>query len=259
MNNFKELSLIFLETAKHQSIFVYVLIAIILLIVFRIVVMIFKLSYNKFLGLTVKPYSQKGRNNERWILLLGDSTAVGTGASHWRDTIAGRFARDYPDIEIVNVAQNGGLVRNLHGQIKNLNETKFDLVIVSVGGNDVWHLTSLRSIRKELRTVLPILKLLSNQRVLFLIYNNIGFAPLFPKVLRTFLKCRCDLVQRTIREISEECDIPTIDLFTEKTENPFLNNPENLFAMDGIHPNSEGYKLWYNRLWLIMNQNGYHF
>jgi hypothetical protein len=65
MNNFKELSLIFLETAKHQSIFVYVLIAIILLIVFRIVVMIFKLSYNKFLGLTVKPYSQKGRNNER--------------------------------------------------------------------------------------------------------------------------------------------------------------------------------------------------
>jgi lysophospholipase L1-like esterase len=51
--------------------------------------------------------------------------------------------------------------------------------------------------------------------------------------------------------------IPSIELFTTESDNPFLEKPHELFARDGIHPSSRGYQIWYNRMWLEMNKSGF--
>ncbi|MCA9354366.1 MAG: SGNH/GDSL hydrolase family protein [Candidatus Kaiserbacteria bacterium] len=248
----------FFSSLSSLDWFVYVGDTIIVMVVLQALRMIIKLSRNKFLGLTTKPFACAGSGGKR-VLILGDSTAVGTGASRPEDTIAGRLATDYPDAEIINVAQNGGLVRDLPKQIEVMLGQQFDLIIVSVGGNDVWHLTSIRKIQQVLQTVLPQLNELCKHRVLFLLYNNIGSAPLFPGIMRGFLKRRCIRVQEAIAETALAYDVPTIELFNEDERNPFIKNPNQLFAFDGVHPSSDGYRLWYHRMWRIMHENGYRF
>lgn len=44
------------------------------------------------------------------ILIVGDSTGVGTGASHPRDSVAGRLHDDYPCIAVINRSVNGARV-----------------------------------------------------------------------------------------------------------------------------------------------------
>lgn len=237
---------------------IYTLNTIIALIVLRIVMMIIRLSSNKFLGMTTKPASYTGGGGKR-ILILGDSTAVGTGASHPDDSIAGRFAKDYPSAEITNVAINGGVVKDIEKQMQPFQNMHFDLIVVSAGGNDVWRGSRINTIKKSLSKTLPLLSAMSSGRVLFLVYNNIGSAPVFPRLIQFFLRRRCDKVQSAIREIAYFNKVPTIELFTTDDRNPFLGDPATLFAFDGIHPSSEGYKLWYHRMWLIMHQNGYRF
>lgn len=246
-----------LVPTNNEELIVFLINSAITLIVIRIVSMIVRLSKNKILGLTTAPFSRTDTSGKK-ILILGDSTAVGTGASRPEDTIAGRLAHDFPEARIYNKAENGGLVGNLNNQIKELNNETFDFIIVSAGGNDVWHMTRLKKLRKQLNEIIPQLTKLSDHRVIFLIYNNIGSAPIFPSIIQHFLKKRCHKVQGVIREVTYEYEVPTINLFSKDRNNPFAKDPDSLFATDGIHPSSEGYRLWYNRLWRKMSENGYH-
>lgn len=247
-----------LPPLEQENTLFYVLNAIIFLIVFHAIKMILFLTLNKQLGLTTKPYSSENLA-ERKILILGDSTAVGTGASSPEDTIAGRLAHDFPHSQVINLAKNGGLIRDLRTQIDRVKNETFDMIIISAGGNDVWHYSSLSKMRTILEGVLADANTISNHRVIFLLYNNIGSAPIFPAFIQFFLKRRCIRVQQLIKFVATRSRVPTIELFTEEAHNPFLKNPKELFASDGIHPSSRGYALWYHRMWREMVNNGFHY
>ncbi len=230
----------------------FVLISIIL-IVGR---MILHLLLNKQLSHASKLYTSD-TPKERKILILGDSTAVGTGATRAEDTIAGRLAHDFPNAQIINLAKNGGLICDLREQIDTVAHEVFDLVVLSAGGNDVWHISSLKKIDADLRYVLEKASMISNHRVIFLMYSIIASAPLFPGPIRFFLIHRSKKVQDAIHTVTRAMRIPAIELFTTESENPFLEKPRELFASDGIHPSSRGYQVWYNRMWLEMTRNGF--
>lgn len=247
-----------IASLTQEEIIVLVINTVIGLFVLKVFGMIWRLSKNKFLGLTTKPYSSSERK-ERKILILGDSTAVGTGADNQADTIGGRLARDYPNSQIINVAKNGGLIADVYKQIEAVQNQNFDMIIVSTGGNDVWHYTNLVKIHNDLIKILPILGNMSNQRVIFLVYNNIGSAPIFPSLVQWFLKRRCLKVHRVISYACKISNVQTIELFNTDSENPFHDNPEELFATDGVHPSSAGYRLWYNRLWRQMTKYGHFY
>lgn len=242
----------------EETLLFYFLNGVIFLIVFRSLGMIFRLLLNKQHALVTSAYNSD-TPQERKILILGDSTAVGTGASKPEETIAGRLAHDFPHSQIINLAQNGGLIRDLNAQVKMTEGQVFDLVIVSAGGNDVWHMTRKSTIGKNLETILPTLRAMSDSRVIFLLYNNIGSAPIFPGIIQFFLKPRCEKIQDLIRVICHKYQISTVDLFTDDDHNPFSARPHELFASDGIHPSSRGYELWYNRMWREMVQRGFRY
>lgn len=246
------------DQASIDSAHIYLINGFILYFVLHAFRMLAILLLNKRLAFKSHSWNSAGTGGTR-ILILGDSTAVGTGAMRAEDSIAGRLAHDFPNAEIKNRGKNGGLISDVTKQIDFVRNETFDLIIITVGGNDVWSLTSLRSITKNLNYIFAAAKAMSQGRVFFLLYNNIGDAPIFPGFIRYFLKRRCNQIQSRITQCAMQQKIALINLFTEDINNPFLKSPKKLFAKDGIHPSSEGYSLWYKRMWREMVAMGFHF
>jgi hypothetical protein len=69
------------------------------------------------------------------MLIVGDSTGVGTGASAPRASLAGLLARDHPRLWIENRARDGATFAGTADQLAR--DGRFDIVLVLAGGNDV--------------------------------------------------------------------------------------------------------------------------
>jgi lysophospholipase L1-like esterase len=241
-------------TTENANFYIYNFIIVVVL--FYALKMINILTSNKNLARRSSAY-KSAIESERKILILGDSTAVGTGADRPEDTIAGMLAHDFPKSQIINLGKNGAVTSDLIRQVKQVTGQKFDMVIISIGGNDCWSLISRRKIGQSLEFCFKETKAMSNGKVIFLMYNNIGSAPIFPFFVQLLLKGRIKNVQDVIYHTAQKSGITLIDLFNKAESNPFQKNPTGLFAKDGIHPSSAGYRLWYTRMWRKMREIGF--
>lgn len=197
------------------------------------------------------------RETDRKILLVGDSTAVGTGSADPDKTLASFLAMDFPKTSIINCAVNGSLTREVEQQMDLVRNQVFDLVVISTGGNDVWTVTKKATLKKDLIRVLQMAKKISNSRVVLLFFGNEGSAPFFPLFLKGFLLKRTEIVKEVFTEVAAEEKVPLIELFSQPSENPFVKDPGANFAPDGLHPNEHGYWNWYKHLWRLMVQDGH--
>ncbi len=191
------------------------------------------------------------------VLFAGDSTAVGTGAYSAEDTLAGRFAHDFPHTSINNTAVNGALTIDILKQFEVVKNTQFDLIIISTGGNDIWAFKTLRKIRKDLSMVLEEAIRISDHRVILVFFGNEGSAPLFPLLIRPLLMRRTAKVNQIFIDVAIEKQVPLVELFSNKKENPFVENPKKYFAKDRLHPSSDGYWRWYKGIWYFMTERKY--
>lgn len=224
----------------------------IVFVLFQYLKMFIRLLVNIRIAHTSTAYSSTTPRNDK-ILILGDSTAYGTGAHKPEDTIAGRFARDFPNSQIINLSKNGALIKDLKNQIKSVHDQTFNMIIISCGGNDVFRFTRIQTILDDLSYVFRELEHCTPKgKIIFLLYNNIASAPLFPSLVRFFVKKHGFKVQKAIQNSAIAQHVRVIELFVHDAYNPFLKNPEILFSKDGIHPSSRGYELWYNRMWRLL-------
>lgn len=227
----------------------YLALAIDAIIVFYALKMLWHLIINKFLAFKSVPFSVKRDNALKKVLILGDSVGVGTGANKPEESIAGQLAKDLPFVAIENLAQDGYRTRDLIPIINKIRNKRYDMVIISIGGNDVWHLSFTAKLRSDLEKIIDVAKEMSNDHVLLLLYRNMGSAPFFPLILRLFLRRRAETIRKVFVSTAKERGIVYIDLFTEEKFDPFQKQPKRYFASDKIHPSSEGYKLWYQMMW----------
>ncbi|MEK7604191.1 MAG: SGNH/GDSL hydrolase family protein [Patescibacteria group bacterium] len=235
-----------------------------LLVTLKVLHMIWTLLHEvQFMWKKPVVYSAQ-RDGPKRILVLGDSTAYGTGADAPEDTIAGRLGRDFPHTSILNVAVNGSLVRDAITQLERTDSQTFDLIVISTGGNDILFRTSVTSLERDLRRLLDQAIAKSNRRVVVLFYANLGQAPFFPAFIRSVIGRRTDIVHDVFARATDAVGLPLVELFiTEKihkyTSNPFFENPDRYYAKDKMHPSSEGYRLWYNYLWSELVARGFKF
>lgn len=195
------------------------------------------------------------RDSDQSILLIGDSTAVGTGSNDELKTLAGFLSRDYPNTNIVNKSENGAVTEQVLFQLNNEIGTEYNLIVISTGGNDVWAMTSKRKLRKVFTSLIKRAKAKSNDRTIVLFFGNEGSAPFFPFLLRKFLLRRTHMIRGLFEDICEIEQVPFLELFSNPKENPFVVDPSHNFAPDGLHPNENGYWNWYKHLWLLMSEN----
>jgi lysophospholipase L1-like esterase len=182
------------------------------------------------------------------ILVTGDSTALGTGASDPRFSTAGRFGEEYPQAEIINISQNG---LRLEEHVVLLEDSKlgsFDIIVAQIGANDIIYFTELNEVEENLRSVLSILSPRGKQ-VVVLHSGDIGDAPLIPWYISPIYTYRTYLVRSIYLDvISEYENVAYVDIF--KTDEKFFqeNEVREYAAQDLLHLNNAGYGLLFKEI-----------
>lgn len=231
-------------------------------LLYMITMMVIVRGMRKLFNAHVNAIAPPLHPNGKRVLIVGDSTARGTGAKSSQETIAGRLRKDFPAVEIYNRAVDGARTQDVLSQLEPIRDQKFDIIFVATGGNDIWRLTNLNQLRRALSATLAEAIRMSNHRVFVLFYANFGLAPILPPVIMWYLRYRTRRVHDVFSEVCAEMKVPCIELFTEFTDrvfdsNGFAQDPKRYFAADFTHPSGEGYGLWYTRLWRKMVENGY--
>jgi lysophospholipase L1-like esterase len=180
------------------------------------------------------------------LLVVGDSTAVGTGASAPAHSVAGLAARDQPGLRVVNRAEDGADYAAFARQLA-ASEGRFDTVLVLGGGNDVIRGTPEDKLRASVREVAELARQ-RGARVILMPPGNVGNAPFFFRPLAWWMTRRSQLLHAAVREAAGATGASYVNLYQPREQDPFARQPEALHAADGLHPSDSGYALWWREL-----------
>lgn len=178
------------------------------------------------------------------VLIVGDSTAVGTGASSGRESLAGLMARQHPRTLIENRARDGARFADVLAQL--VGEQRFDMVIVQAGGNDVIRLRALDALQTDIDRVADRARELADSVVL-MPAGNVGNAPFFFAPVSWWMTQRSRALHRLVQQTAARTGAVYVNLFHERDDDPFVANP-GLNASDGLHPSDAGYAVWFEQL-----------
>ena len=178
------------------------------------------------------------------LLIVGDSTAVGTGAASPEDSLAGLIGRDYPRLLIDNRARDGARFADVLAQLDG--EGRFDMVLIQAGGNDVIRLTDLDRLTADVQAVARRAAARAD-RVVLMPAGNVGNASFFFAPWSWLMTERSRSLHRVVRAAASQTGATYVDLFQERADDPFAKDPS-LNARDGLHPSSDGYRVWYQAL-----------
>lgn len=190
-------------------------------------------------------YEQHSNQATMSILVVGDSTGVGTGSQTPQGSIAGRIGNDIPTADIVNHSENGLTLAELSAKLAALPEQHYDLMVIQIGANDVTGFTSKEDVLKHLSSILDYANAHASSTVL-LTAGDIGSAPAFRAPLSWLITSRTLQVRDIFTEEAKHYSSVTyIDLYKTPENNVFNTDPKKFYARDGFHPSSEGYGVWY--------------
>lgn len=201
-----------------------------------------------WLILQVKPYEQTGTGSGQ-IVILGDSTGYGTGASQSEDSIAGRIGYDFPTYAITNYSQNAATLATVYEIAKEKlpHESLYDLILIQAGANDVMDDVTLAQSEADLRQLLQI-STDHAASVIMMSSGNIGGAPAFTGDRAETLRLRTLEFRAMFMSVASEYDVFYVDLYEEPENDIFIQESATLMALDGLHPTSLGYEKWYQSL-----------
>ncbi|HVE81098.1 MAG TPA: GDSL-type esterase/lipase family protein [Candidatus Dormibacteraeota bacterium] len=190
-----------------------------------------------------KPYEQSQAKPRYRVLIIGDSTGVGTGVSSPEKSLAGLLGAEFPEAEIINRSINGLRSDQLAESLESLPESKFNLVIIHIGGNDLIRFKSLRKVQSNIKLVLDYASNRSDKVALFTT-GDLSKTSFFPLAARPWYGNSSSRLRSSMKKLATEYDnVAYIDLFSY----PDLSEI-NGYAVDGLHLNDAGYGLWYKAL-----------
>lgn len=176
------------------------------------------------------------------LLVVGDSTAVGTGASGGLQSLPGLLAQRHPRLRIVNRARDGARYEDFIAQLQQSDE-QFDHVLVLGGGNDVIRGTSRAELRSQVRRALGLAHQ-RGERVIVMPPGNVGNAPFFPRPLGWWMDRRSQVLHGAVQDAARATGATYVGLYQQRRDDPFAQRPGELHAADGLHPSDAGYRLW---------------
>ena len=196
-------------------------------------------------GKRARPAEKVQSNPRAKVLIVGDSTAYGTGATTPAFSLAGRLIAAHPEFTVINAAQNAMGLKELITKLDEMADESFDLVIVQIGGIDTLKLTRCQTIAARLEQILRRIAQKFNTPVTVLVsVNNVGAAQFFRLPVRYLYSWHSRKVSRACGAVCAATGVVHVPLFHERSSDPLRQGGVH-FAPDGIHPNDRGYEIWY--------------
>jgi lysophospholipase L1-like esterase len=179
-------------------------------------------------------------------LVLGDSTAAGEGAKYEEGIAVGttRELQRTQDVSMTNVSVSGARIREVvEDQLPRAAHIRPDLVLLSVGANDVTHLTRVGSMRDSLREIVRRLRELNpDVKIVITGSPDMGSPPRVPWLLRGLASWRTKQVNRMFVAEAQALRLTFAPIAAET--GPLFRKDHSLFAEDRFHPNARGYATW---------------
>ena len=174
------------------------------------------------------------------LLILGDSAAAGVGVNQQTDALSGQLSAQLAKQYQVNwqlIATSGFTSAQMIETVNAMSSQSFDFVLLSVGVNDVTHLTAKNAWQNNLTTLLNLLMAKFSCRILVTSIPPMHLFLGLPQPLRCWLGARAKRFNRVMATVVNHCQKSSL---LELTVNVL---PENL-AEDGIHPSKITYQQW---------------
>lgn len=180
----------------------------------------------------------------RHCLLLGDSVALGLGASEPARTLAGQLRHDFSEVNVECQAQPGARGRDLRRQLSDAGRQRYAAIIISIGGNDIVRGTPVADFRQQLADALRDCRGRS-RCVIVANCANLGGAPLFLWPVRLWLDARSRRFRRIMRVLCPALGAQFVNYCMDEDDDIFRKSPERFYAPDRIHPSDYAYRLSY--------------
>jgi len=191
-------------------------------------------------------YEQAPANGSPRIMVIGDSTGVGTGVNDPTLSIAGRFGSEFPNALIRNESVNGWKVADALKHFPEVPAESFDVILLQIGANDIIRGTDIDEFSQSLNTLFQ--KSTTAATHVFALHSgNIGLAPLFPWPVSRIMRARTLRYREEYRRIAAANGVTYINLYQEAATDPF-EGKSGFYAEDLLHLTGQGYGEWYKTI-----------
>ncbi|MBC7728832.1 MAG: GDSL family lipase [Microbacteriaceae bacterium] len=211
---------------------------------------VWRLGEARALARASEPFQQLPAAPAVRLLVVGDSTGVGTGATQASRSVAGLLGSTYPRLLVHNRARDGAKFNELPTQLEgSAAEPGYDIILISAGGNDVIRGTDADDLTKALDQTFAAARarLLPGGQIIVQPAGNVGNAPFFMRPLSSLMTRRAGVMHTAIRAAAARHGVTYINLYKQADQDPFAQQP-GLHASDGLHPSDAGYQIWRDEL-----------
>lgn len=209
---------------------------------------VWRLEQARVLARGSEAYRQSGAPAGPRVLVVGDSTAVGTGASTAAASVVGLLGAHLPEATIDNRGRVGATFADVVDQLAAVPVAapRYDAALLLAGGNDVIRLRDMAAVRADIGRAVALARQRAG-RVIVMPAGNVGNAPFFWPPLSWWMSARARALHAAVAGACAEHGAVYVDLFRERADDPFVQHP-GLNARDGLHPSDAGYALWWRTL-----------
>ncbi|MES9537302.1 MULTISPECIES: SGNH/GDSL hydrolase family protein [unclassified Actinomadura] len=179
------------------------------------------------------------------VVVIGESTAVGVGASRHAEALPGFLAEELGERLRRSVSwsvsgENGATARRIiGGLVPPANGSPPDLVVVTTGINDLIRRRSLRRWAADVTELVALLRgRFPDATVLVAGMPPVHRFPALPRPLRSVLGARARAMDRVMR------DAAAAGGAVHAPMDEAMARDRRLFASDGFHPSAAGYRVW---------------
>lgn len=200
------------------------------------------------------------------MLAIGESTIAGVGVQTHQEGFTGTLAdtlSQYLSADIIwkVYARSGYTAKRVTQKIiPKITETKIDLLIVGIGGNDAFTLNKPERWKKEVKELIINLKeKFPNAPIVFCSMPPIKEFPAFTSLIKATIGNLVEILGEELIEVIKEFDnvyynhdIITINSWNKKFG---LDYNASYYFSDGVHPSKFAYQTWAKDLAdIIVNQ-----
>lgn len=175
------------------------------------------------------------------LLIIGDSSAAGVGASSQESALSGQLVARLSQTHRLSwrlEAQTGATTRDTLARLSTMVPQNVDVVVAALGVNDVTRATSRRTWKLRQRQLADVLSQTFGARhIIATGLPPMGAYPMLPQPLRWVLGAQAARFDAALAQVAADHDRLTHMPLTTPYEARFQ-------ASDGYHPSPQAYALW---------------
>lgn len=179
------------------------------------------------------------------LVMVGDSTAAGVGASDTAGTVGGQLAAaisgETRRVQLSSVAVSGSRAADLGPQVSRALLGSPDLAVILIGANDATHVTGLDSVRRNVAEAVRRLRA-AGVRVVLGACPDMGAARALPQPLRLVVAWQGRRV--AAGELTEGRNAGAVVVDIGRETGGAMRADTDTLASDDFHPSDRGYRLW---------------